>query len=63
MKKDDLKTARTILKGCSIVGFFKRLNCDNFCLILTKVANLHFFYKVHLIISKQSENDICTTNQ
>ena len=45
MKKDDLKTARTILKGCSIVGFFKRLNCDNFCLILTKVANLHFFIK------------------
>ena len=42
MKRSYLWTTRTILKGRSILGYFSRLNCRNFCLILTKVAKLYF---------------------
>ena len=37
MKKNDLKTARTISKGRSVLGYFQRLNCYNFPLIFYKV--------------------------
>ena len=32
----------TIFKGHLILGYFQRLNCQNFCLILTQAAKLDF---------------------
>lgn len=34
---------RTIFKDGPILGYFRRLICHNFCIMLTKVAKLHFF--------------------
>ena len=42
MKMNVLKTARMISKGRSIIGYSQCLNCFNICLILTKIAKLHF---------------------
>ena len=41
-QKAATKTTRTIFKGRSILVYFLRLNCHNFYLILTKVAELYF---------------------
>ena len=37
---------RTIFKDGPILGYFRRLICHNFCIILTKVGKLHFFESV-----------------
>ena len=41
-KRNFLWTIRTIFKARLILGYFQRLNCHNFCLILAKEAKLHF---------------------
>ena len=53
---------RTVYKGRSILGHL-RLNCHNFCLILTKVAKLHFLESPLKISQTRQKNDIRRTIQ
>ena len=55
-------TTRTVFNGPSILGYFYRLNCLNFRLILNKIEKLHFLEST-LKVSKHVKNDIRATSQ
>ena len=55
-------TTRTVFNGRSILGYFYRLNCLNFRLILNKIEKLHFLEST-VKVSKHVKNDIRATSQ
>ena len=55
-------TTRTIFNGRPILGYFYRLNCLHFRLILNKLEKLHFLEST-LKVSKHAKNDIRATSR